>query len=566
MKAKRPAQHCHFVCVNVIAATESPILRADTYPREFMRNSTRRALLILVAAAFAACDSPAAPERVAPELASFSFTRANNPALSADALGTISGDTVTVVLPNVVGVTALVPTFTTSDAGATVWRGNAAQTSGTSAADFTRDVTYRIEARGGTAKQFVVRVIVFTGLPVVTVTTDGGAPILNREDYVAASVSIYGGKNQPQFNFSAPTQIRGRGNSTWHNPKKPYRLKLTSSASLFGFPADRDWTLLANYWDQSLARNALAFQLGSMMTAIGYNPRCTPVELVLNGAHQGAYQLCDHVEVATNRVPATNAGWFLEIVDFRRIEADETWFRSTALDAWSMQSDPTPSVWVYKQPDPPSATQRATVEGDIRRLEEVLYGAGFAHPDTGYAKYLDVDALIDWYIVQELSKNNDAAFFNSTYVYKTPTGKIVVGPLWDFDLAFGNYAFDAGPTGWKIRNSAWVERLFEDRAFIGRLKTRWQALYARRGEVDRWITDYTRSLEHSQRLTHPMWLPYAPLPLLRMDGFGETDLSQPRVRTLSDLWTDADYANEVTELRTWLNTRWAWLHTGIMDL
>lgn len=110
------------------------------------------------------------------------------------------------------------------------------------------------------------------------------------------------------------------------------------------------------------------------------------MELVLNGAHQGAYQLCDHVEVATNRVPATNADWFLEIVDFRRIEADETWFRSTALDAWSMQSDPTPSVWVYKQPDPPSATQRATVEGDIRRLEEVLYGAGFAHPDTGYAR------------------------------------------------------------------------------------------------------------------------------------------------------------------------------------
>ena len=111
-----------------------------------------------------------------------------------------------------------------------------------------------------------------------------------------------------------------------------------------------------------------------------------------------------------------------------------------------------------------------------------------------------------------------------------------------------------------------MERLFEDRAFIGRLKTRWQALYARRGEVDRWITDYTRSLEHWQRLTHPMWLPYAPLPLLRMDGFGETDLSQPRVRILSDLWTDAAYDNEVTELRTWLNSRWAWLHTGIMDL
>lgn len=525
--------------------------------------------MLLVAAAFAACDSPAAPEApqgVAPELVSFGFARANNPTLSADVAGVIDGDTVTVVLPDVVGVTSLVATFATSDAGATVWRGNAAQTSGRSSVDFTADVTYRLEARGGAAKTVVVRVIVFTGLPVVTVTTEGGAPVSTKTDYVPATVHIYGGKDQPQYNFTATTGIRGRGNSTWENPKKPYRLKLTTSASLFGFPADRDWTLLANYWDQSLARNALAFQLGSMMTAIGYNPRCTPVELVLNGAHQGAYQLCDQVEVATNRVPATSAGWFLEIVDFRRIEPDETWFRSTALDAWSMQSDTIPSVWVYKEPDPPTEAEKAVVEGDIRRLEEVMYGAGFAHPDTGYAKYLDVDALIDWYIVQELSKNNDAAFFNSTYAYKTPTGKIVVGPLWDFDLAFGNYAYDAVPTGWKIRNSAWVERLFEDRAFIGRLKTRWQALYARRAEVDQWLTAYTRNLEYSQRLTHPMWLPYRPLPLLRMDGFGAVDFSQPRVRFLSDLWTDADYANEVSELRTWLNTRWAWLHTNIMDL
>lgn len=525
-----------------------------------------RSLLIVTVVTAVACDSPAAPERQgeAPELASFSFTQANNPALSADAVGVIRGDTVTVVLPNVAGVTALIPTFSTADAGTTVWRGNTAQTSGSSFADFTSDVTYRLESRSGVARQFVVRVIVFTGLPVVTVTTVGGAPILNREDYVAATISIFGGKDRPQFNVNANTQIRGRGNSTWSNPKKPYRLRLTSAASLFGFPADRDWTLLANYWDQSLARNALALQLGSMMTAIGYNPRCTPVEFVLNGRHLGSYQLCDHVEVAPHRVPATNAGWFLEVVNLPRIDPGETYFHSPALDRWSTQSDSFPSVWVYKQPDPPSAAQRATVEGDILRLEEVLYGAGFAHPDTGYAKYLDVDALIDWYLVQELSKNNDAAFFNSTYVYKTPTGKIVVGPLWDFDLAFGNYAWDAAPTGWKIRHSSWVERLFEDRAFVDRLKTRWQALYARRAEVDQWLTTYTRSLEHSQRITHPMWLPYAPLPLLRMDGLGE--LPRARVRALSDLWTDADYANEVTELRTWLNSRWTWLHTNIMNL
>ena len=532
-------------------------------------STLRHSLLTLVMLTLAACDAPTEPVTpgtpVLPVMTGFLFERADNPALQADAVGVIDGDTVRVVLPNVVPVNALKATFTLAEAATTVRVGSIRQSSGVTPADFTDNVVYRLESSTGTIRAMVVQVTVFTGLPVVTVMTDGGAPILNREDYVSATVSIFGGKDRPEHNFEATTQIRGRGNSTWSNPKKPYRLKLTTSASIFGFPADRDWTLLANYWDQSLTRNALAFKIGSMMSAIGYNPRCTPVELVLNGVHQGAYQLCDHVEVAANRVPATG-GWFLEVVNLPRVESTETYFHSPALDAWSMQSDPIPAVWVYKQPDPPTATQRALVEGDLLRLEEVMYGAGFADPDTGYAKYLDVDATIDWYIVQELVKNNDAAFFNSTYVHKSPTGKITVGPLWDFDLAFGNYPFDAGPTGWKIRNAAWIERLYEDRAFIGRLKTRWQALYARRAEIDQFIVSYTNAMQLSQRLTHPMWAPYAPLPLLMAESFASTELFPSRLRPASAAWTDADYTSEVSELRTWLNTRWAWLHSNIMDL
>ena len=133
-------------------------------------------------------------------------------------------------------------------------------------------------------------------------------------------------------------------------------------------------------------------------------------------------------------------------------------------------------------------------------------------------------------------------------------------------LPVGNYAFDAGPTGWKIRNAAWIERLYEDRAFIDRLKTRWQALYARRAEIDQYIVEYTNNLQLSQRLTHPMWVPYAPLPLLMAESFASAELFPTRVRPASAVWTDADYAAEVSELRTWLNTRWAWLHTNIMDL
>ena len=525
-------------------------------------------LRLLLLAAAAGCESPAAPyapiDMSAPELRSFTFRASDNPALDDDVSGVIDGDTVRVVLPSVASVDRLVPTFTVNASGVIARVAGVAQRSGNSTVNFRGNVSYRLRNSNGDTRDYVVVVTVFTGLPVVTITTEGGAPILNREDYVNATFSLFAGKERPQDDFAAPAQVRGRGNSTWNNPKKPYRLKLTTAASLLGFPADRDWILLANYWDQSLARNAVALKISTMMGGIAYTPRCTPVEVVLNGAHQGAYALCDHIEVEAQRVPAAS-GWFLEVTDLRRVDPDEQYFRSPALDAWSLQSDPNPSVWIYKQPSVPTLAQREWVESDLLRFESVLYGADFAHPDTGYAAYLDVDATIDWYLVQELVKNNDAAFSNSTYLYKVPSGRITLGPVWDFDLAFGNYSFDDGPTGWKIRNGAWIERLFEDRAFIDRLKVRWQLLYARRGEVDRFVVEYAKRMQLSQARSHSLWAPYAPTPLLMAEDFSAS-MRSLRIRPASALFTDADYASEIAELRAWLDARWAWLNTNLLDL
>lgn len=528
----------------------------------------RRSLLALAILSIAGCDAPTGPYAplapVTPVLTSFTFARAHNPALSADAVGLIDGDTIRVVLPNAVPVTALRASFTVATPYTMALIGSRPQTSGRSTVDFTEDVTYALRSSTGDLRHFVVSVTVFTGLPVVTVTTEGGAPILNREDYVSGAVSIFGGKARPEHSFTAPTQIRGRGNSTWANPKKGYRLKLASAASVFGFPADRDWVLLANYWDQSLARNAIAFEL-SRMVGMPYTARCTPVEFVLNGQHLGSYQLCEQMEAAAHRIPAPG-GWLLEIDDLPRLDPGDQYFRSPRLDAWSMESDPNPSVWVFQQPEAPSASQWAEIEGDILGLERLLFSEGYAHPDTGYAARLDVDALIGWYLVNELVKNNDAAFFKSVYVYRVPGGRITLGPVWDLDLAFGNYPFDGGPTGWKIRNASWIERLFEDRAFIDRLKVRWRELYARRAEVDRYVVAYTDGLQLSQRITHPMWAPYAPLPLLMAESFATAELFPTLVRPASALWTDADYTSEISELRSWLNTRWEWLNIGILDL
>ncbi|MEY4608703.1 MAG: hypothetical protein RL625_920 [Gemmatimonadota bacterium] len=512
---------------------------------------------------FIGCSSSTEPvESVAPELTAFSLSRGVNPSLPAGLVGEIRGDTIRLVTPSVIAVDSLVPTFAANDSEVTVRVGTAVQRSGQTAVNFTAPVTYTVVARSGAERRYVVDVVVFTGLPVITITTDGGAPILTREDYVNATIDVYGGKSRPEWSSRSTTQIRGRGHSTWYAPKKPYRLKLTTSAAMFGFPADRDWALLANYWDLSLARNALGFEF-SREAGMAYTPRCTPVELVLNGTHQGAYQLCEHQEVATNRIPAGSAGWHLELTSFRRLKSDEVYFPTPLVSQYSQEWGT--SVWVYKQPDPPSEAQRATIEAQMLRAETVLYGAGFAHPDTGYAALFDVESVIDWYLVMELAKNNDATFFNGVKIYRTATGKITFGPVWDFDLAFGRFGFDSAPTGWRIRNAAWIERFFDDRVFINRLKVQWQALYTKRATFDTYVRNYAQQVFLSQRLSHSKWSPYEPTPTLRLD---EVMFPLPQVRQLDRdaLFTDADYTAEITALRTWLDARWAWLNTAIMDL
>jgi len=532
------------------------------------RAGARRALALLttLAALTSACDGPTAPSGPPTDssLVAFRFTPAANPALTAEVAGVIDGDTIRVILPRAMSVTSLAATFSFSTPGATLRVSGATQRSGSSRVNFTLPVRYELASSSGSVRAYIVDVTVFTGLPIVSITTEGGAPILTREDYVRAVIEVFGGKERPEHTISATTEIRGRGNSTWSNPKKPYRLKLTTASSLFGFPADRDWTLLANYWDQSLVRTALAFEL-SRLVGMPYTPRCTAVEFVLNGQHQGSYQLCEHMEVAAQRIPATT-GWLLAIDDLPRLEPTDVVFHSPRLDAWSMESDPNPSVWVYKQPDAPTATQRAAIEAELLGFEALLYGEGFAHPDTGYAKDLDVDAAIGWYLVQELLKNSDAAFFKSVFVYKAPQGRITIGPVWDFDLAGGNYPYDAGPTGWKIRNSAWIARLFEDRAFIDRIKLRWRALYAQRAEVDAFIVTYAARLRLSEGPNHALWFPYGPLPLLQAGDLTADLRAAPVVRTRTSEGALVDYAGQVGTLRAWMNARWSWLNAGILDL
>ena len=325
-----------------------------------------------------------------------------------------------------------------------------------------------------------------SALPQLRITTIAGAPIVSRELYVNGAITLT--DSSGTVLVEGTTEIRGRGNTTWELfPKKPYRLRLTSSAALLGMPASRHWVLLANYSDKTLLRTELAFEL-SRMVGMAYTPRARYVDLYLNGRYEGNYQLAEHVRVAADRVnmntvrladttaAAITGGYFLE-VDERRGEA------------FCFNSFMTRMVFCLKDPetllDPGREKQRAYIQGYIAKTDSAIFGPDFRDPTTGYAAYIDVESAINFNIIQEMVKNVDGALRFGGFLYKPRGGKLFFGPVWDFDLAFGNVNYDNAdrPDGWRSRQAQWYTRLFEDPAFKARFRTRWNELKAA-GTID----------------------------------------------------------------------------------
>jgi len=379
------------------------------------------------------------------------------------------------------------------------------------------------------------------GLPVMYLTTTGGAPVVSKDEYLTGHMSLDpGGANA----YEGDIQIKGRGNSTWMHPKKPYRIKLNSKAPLFGFPTSKDWALLANYSDKTLLRNTVALEL-SRRLGLPYTTRTQPVEVYLNGEYEGAYQLIESIKIDANRVNITKmaatdttgdalTGGYLMEIDQRRDQP--------------VHFDTAHGVAIsFQDPELPTPEQLAYFQGYIQDFETALFGSDFADSSTGYAAYIDADTFLNWYLVNEIFSNVDSYFFSSCWLYKDRLGKLCMGPAWDFDLGAGNVDYPnpgpsaQDPTIWWTRRSPWHTRLFEDPAFAQKAKDRWNALKAT--QIDTllaYIDQNATAMNQAQQNNFQRW------PIL-----GVYVWPNPVI--------PGTYAGEVTQLKTWLTRRIEWM-------
>ncbi len=354
-------------------------------------------------------------------------------------------------------------------------------------------------------------------IPVVRIRTDGNAPILDKKNYVKGSITVSDpeGLYSDVKEFTARMGIRGRGNSTWGWPKKPWKVKLDEKAPILGMPADKEWALLANYSDRTLIRNLTAMKI-SEICGFSWTPRMRSVEIYLNGEYQGVYTFCEHKKVSSDRVDvdivgetdnsgdAITGGYYFEIEE----QQDETTCWYTGMGVPMMFSDP----------EEPTAQQLEYVKNYFQEFEASLYSADMADPYKGYAKYVDVQSFINYYIVQELTKNIDGNFRKSSFLTKERGQKLEMYHVWDFDLTLGNcgyFGWDVGngPEGFWIKDFAsncvpgdnWVNRMMKDPAFVKKLQERWDTLMPELLKVADFIDDQAFVLDPAQKRNFKVW-------------------------------------------------------------
>ena len=354
-------------------------------------------------------------------------------------------------------------------------------------------------------------------IPIVRITTSGGAEIKDKENYVRGTITIEDPEKlcSDVENFSASMGIRGRGNSTWGWRKKPWKVKLDSKASLLGMPADKEWCLLANYSDKTLLRNIVAMKL-SEICGFSWTPKMESVEVYLNGKYQGVYNLCEHKKISKERVnidivgendnegEAVTGGYYLEMEESQ----DETTCWWTAMNVPMM----------FNTPEVPTPAQYNYMTGYIDDFEKALCSNDFADPQKGYAAYIDVASFINYYIVQELTKNVDGNLRKSSFITKERGKKMEMYHLWDFDLTLGNCGYfpwkvGNGPENFWIKNyssksiygDGWFFRMFKDPAFVDALQKRWNALLPELKQVTAFIEEQALILDKAQRRNFDLW-------------------------------------------------------------
>lgn len=502
-----------------------------------------------------------------PVFTSFSFEAKNNAGKILDKKLTFDGsatrpvdnvaEVLTVGRDSVIGCIPylydfkLKPTFTVSD-GTTVKIDGVEQTSGINEVDFSKPIVYTL-SNGDETRAFTVAVT-NSGLPVVVLTQSGGGSeswaeaginVRSKDaDWVETDkMAVYkadGSVDGNGDNINLACGIRLRGNSTQLFPKKPFAVKLVSKTSVLSMPKHKRWVLLANWMDRTMLRNAVALEVAHRTDSayindgIGWSPRGTSVEVVMDGRHVGNYYLCEQIKIDGDRVDITDCyedvknptpetcGYLLEFDD--------------AMDEVNNFRTSRGIPCMFKDEVPANSEFFNYVKNKVEGIENSLNAENY---EEAY-KNLDINSVIDYFFIQELTFNDEYKHPKSVYMYIDGPGKLTAGPVWDFDWQTfilydkvqamnskygGTYScrknnewlygasklaeYHGIPGIWgdyvNDQPYMWYPLLFKDTNFRAKVQERWAVIYPQLLSVVAQIDEFAALNKVSEQFNYAMW-------------------------------------------------------------
>lgn len=472
---------------------------------------------------------------------------ATRPVESAGEVLAIGADSITGCIPYLYDF-RLKPTFTVPD-GMTVTVGGTEQVSGESEQDFSKPVAYTV-GNGSESRTYIVSVT-NSGLPVAVLEHGGGS-----RDWPEAGLRVRGkdedwGGNDYFTLYNADGTVdveraqcssRLRGNSTQNFPKLPFALKFEEKVGPQGLPTDKRWELLANWMDRTMLRNAVAQDVARRTASVlpdglGWNPRGTNVELIINGRHVGNYSLIEKVKIDADRIDIRDC--YEDVVDDGNanptvadcgylLEFDD------AMDEVNCFRTGRGLPVMFKDEVPENGTLFNAVKAKVEAIEADLEAGNYA---AAYEQ-LDINSVIDYFLVQELTFNNEYKHPKSVYMYIDGDGKLTAGPVWDFDWqtfiipdqvrAYGGNYVDQlrNVDEWLYGGSKLAERtfpifgeydyvndmpymwyplLFKDAVFRSKVQERWNSIYPVLLQVLDEIDRLAEQNRVSDRFNSAMW-------------------------------------------------------------
>ena len=316
-----------------------------------------------------------------------------------------------------------------------------------------------------------------TNLPLISIYTEESENPVIKEVKINCNVAI---TNEGKMELRENATIRVRGKSTSNPPKKPYLVKFDKKQEVLGLKGKyKKWTLIANFFDLSSIRNALAFKISQLM-GFEYTPRCLAVDLILNGGYMGNYYLCDDVEIGKDRInidevkkkeitePNITGGYFFEI--------------DGGGEDYGYENLVTPKgiKWRIKEPDEEDITdeQKNYIIQKMNQFEADVYNGNFTN--------MDLESFSKFFLMDEFCGDPDEVWSNYYITKRRNDDKFYFGPVWDYDLSFDvdkrfypindkkTFLFYYGESAGTMRN--FTEMLIGNKIIINYIKDTWEKL------------------------------------------------------------------------------------------